>query len=202
LVASLARPGGNITGVTDFGLQTSSKYLDLLAELIPDARTIGLLVNPAFPTVAELFIQDIGAATSANSMTLSVQKASTEGEIDAAFTAFAQARPNALIVGDDVFFLQQVQQLVTLASRHAIPAIYYNIQYPRAGGLICYGIDQVAAFGRAFAYVGRILNGVNPAEMPVERPTKFILVVNLKAAKALGLTVPQSILAKATEVIG
>jgi putative tryptophan/tyrosine transport system substrate-binding protein len=158
-------------------------------------------MNPAMPGQVERWGRDIGAAASAKGMNLFIEKASTESEIDAAFDSFAQTKPDALIVGADVFFLGQVQQLVALASRYAIPAIYYNVQYPRAGGLICYGVDEVAVFGRAFAYVGKILNGANPAEMPVERPTKFILVVNLKAAKALGLTVPQSILAQATEVI-
>jgi putative tryptophan/tyrosine transport system substrate-binding protein len=148
-----------------------------------------------------LFVQNVGAAVHAKGMSLSIEKASTEGEIDAAFNAFALAKPDALIVAADVFFLGQHDQLVALASRHAIPTIYYNVLYPRHGGLICYGVDEVNVLRQAYGYVGKILNGANPADMPVERPTKFLLVVNLKAANALGLTVPQSILARATEVI-
>jgi putative tryptophan/tyrosine transport system substrate-binding protein len=201
LIASLARPGGNVTGATDFSLQLPPKFLDLLAELVPGARTTGLLVNPSFRFAAELFIRNMREAAGAKGVDISIQNASTEGEIDGAFAAFAQAKPDALIVMADVFFLNRVDQIVALASRHAIPTIYYNVRYPRAGGLICYGVDEVAVFGRAFYYVGKILNGANPAEMPIERPTKFILAVNLKAANALGLTVPQSILGQATEVI-
>jgi putative tryptophan/tyrosine transport system substrate-binding protein len=201
LIASLARPGGNITGVTNFAGQLAPKFLDLLSQLVPGASMIGLLVNPGYPVASEYYIRTIGEAVSAKGMNLTVQNATTAAEIEAAFAAFAQAKPDALIVTADVFFLAQHGQVVALASRYAIPAIYYNVLYPRSGGLICYGIDEVASFGRAFAYVGKILNGANPAEMPVERPTKFILAVNLKAAKALNLTVPQSILAQATEVI-
>jgi putative ABC transport system substrate-binding protein len=200
LVASLARPGGNITGVTNFSTQLAPKFFDLLAALVPGASTIGLLVNPNAPT-AEFFIRDVGEAARAKGINLSIRKARTESEIDGAFTSFAEGKTDALIVGADVFFLSSRDQFVALASRYALPTIYYNVLYPRGGGLISYGVDEVAVFGRAFAYVGKILNGANPAEMPVERPTKFLLVVNLKAAKALGLTVPQSILGQATEVI-
>jgi putative tryptophan/tyrosine transport system substrate-binding protein len=195
------RPGGNITGATDFASALAPKFLDVLTELVPGASVIGLLVNPAISSIAEFMVRTIGEAARAKGANISVRNAATEAEIDDAFASFANAKPDALIVSADVFFLQQVQQLVALASRHAIPTIYYNVQYPRAGGLICYGVDEVAVFGRAFAYVGKILNGANPAEMPVERPTKFLRVINLKAAKALNLTVPQSILAQATEVI-
>jgi putative ABC transport system substrate-binding protein len=201
VVASLARPGGNITGTTDFAGDLASKFLDLLSELVPGARTIGLLVHPGLPAVAELYIRMIGAAAGAKGINISAQKAATEEEIDAAFVSFSQVKPDALIVQADVFFLTQRDRFVALTARYAIPTIYYNVQYPRAGGLICYGVDEVAVFGRAFYYVGKILNGANPAEMPVERPTKFILAVNLKAAAQLGLTVPPSILAQATEVI-
>jgi len=201
LVASLARPGGNITGTTDFSGQLAPKFLDLLTELLSPTKTIGLLVNSGYPAASEYFTRNVGEAVSAKGMNLTVQKAGTPAEIDAAFVAFALAKPDALIVSADAFFLAQSDQLVALASRYALPTIYYNVAYPRAGGLICYGVDEVAVFGRAFYYVGKILNGANPAEMPVERPTKFLLVINLKTAKALGLTVPQSLLAQATEVI-
>jgi putative ABC transport system substrate-binding protein len=200
LIASLARPGGNITGVTNFSSQLVPKFFDLLCELVPGASTVGLLVNPDAPA-AEFFIREVGEAARVKGITLSVRKARTENEIDVAFRSFAEGKIDALIVVADLFFLNSLDEFVALTSRHAIPTIYYNVQYPRAGGLISYGVDEVAVFGRAFACVGKILNGTNPAEMPVERPTKFILVVNLKAAKALGLTVPQSILAQATEVI-
>jgi putative ABC transport system substrate-binding protein len=200
-IASLARPGGNMTGVTNFGGELAPKYLDLLLELIPNASKFGLLVNQDFPKATEYFIRNVGEAVKAKGLKLTVQKASTASEIDAAFAAFAEAKPDALVITADVFYLQQVRQLVALAAHHALPAIYYNIRYPRAGGLICYGIDEVAMFGRAFYYAGKILNGADPAEMPVERPAKFLLGVNLKTAAQLGLTVPASILAQATEVI-
>jgi putative ABC transport system substrate-binding protein len=175
LVASLARPGGNITGATDFSGQLATKFLDLLSGLLPHAKTIGLLVNPDAPSAAEYFIRNVGEAVSAKGMNLAVQSASTEAEIDAAFVSFAQAKLDGLIVSADAFFLARHDQTVGLASRHSIPTIYYNVVYPRGGGLISYGVDEVAVFGRAFYYVGKILNGANPAEMPIERPTKFIL---------------------------
>jgi putative ABC transport system substrate-binding protein len=162
IVASLARPGGNITGATDFSGQLAPKFLDLLSELLPHAKTIGLLVNPGIPSAAEYFIRNVGEAVSARGMNLAVQAAITEGEIDAAFVLFAEAKPDALIVSADAFFLSRAPQLVALSSHHGIPTIYYNVVYPRGGGLICYGVDEVEVFGRAFAQVGKILNGANP----------------------------------------
>jgi putative tryptophan/tyrosine transport system substrate-binding protein len=201
LIASLARPGGNITGVTDFALQLAPKFLDLLSDLVPGVSRIGLLVNPAIPSPAELFIQNVGEGARTKGLNLAVEKASTEAEIDAAFAALAQAKTDALIVAGDAFFLSKNDRIVALAARYAIPTIFYNVLFPRRGGLIAYGVDEVDVFGGAFVCVGKILNGANPAEMPVERPTRFKLVINLRTAKELGLTVPQSILGSADEVI-
>ena len=200
LVASLARPGGNLTGFSNLFLELQPKRLELVSELVPQARVIALLVNPNSPN-AKRIIGDVQEAARAKGVQLPIVKARNEGEIDAAFASLVELHAGALVVTGDAFFASRQRQLVTLASRDAVPAIYMWREFPAAGGLISYGIDNTAAFRQAGIYAGKILNGAKPAELPVQQPTTFELVVNLKTAKALGLTVPPSILARADEVI-
>jgi putative tryptophan/tyrosine transport system substrate-binding protein len=200
LVASLARPGGNLTGFSPFQFELMPKRLELLTELVPQARVIALLVNPDDPS-AEGLIGDMQEAARTKAVQLPILKASTEGEIDAAFTTLLQLPAGALVVSPDPLFSSRRAQLVELASRHAVPAIYPWPELPAAGGLISYGANITALYRQAGIYAGRILKGAKPADLPVQQPTTFELVVNLKTAKALGLTVPPSILARADEVI-
>ncbi len=200
LVASLARPGGNVTGVTFMFAELTPKRLELLSELVPQARVIALLTNPNSPGT-ERMIQDVQEGARAKGMQLPILKASTETEIDAAFASLLQLRAGALLVGADPFFFSRREQLVMLASRYAVPAIYQYPEFAASGGLIAYGSSVTAAYRRVGIYAGRILKGAKPADLPIEQPTRFELVVNLNTAKALGLTVPPSILARADEVI-
>jgi putative tryptophan/tyrosine transport system substrate-binding protein len=200
LVASLARPGGNLTGVTFMMTELNPKRLELLSELVPQARVITLLVNPNNPS-AERTMRDVQDAARAKEVQLLILKAGTESEIDAAFASFVQLHASALLVGQDPFFFSRREQLAALASRNAVPAIYENREYVAAGGLISYGTSLAAANRQAGIYVGKILKGAKPADLPVERPTRFELVVNLNTAKALGLTVPDALLLRADEVI-
>jgi ABC-type uncharacterized transport system substrate-binding protein len=200
LVASLARPGGNLTGFSDIAVELMPKRLELLSELVPQAKVIALLVNPNSPT-AERQMRDVLEAARANGGLLPILKATTETEIDAAFNSLVELHAGALVVGADVFFFGRREQLVTLASRHAVPAIYMWSEFAAAGGLISYGISYIAVLRQVGIYAGRILKGEKPADLPVQQPTTFELVVNLNTAKGLGLTVPPSILARADEVI-
>jgi putative ABC transport system substrate-binding protein len=200
LVASLARPGGNLTGFSNIAIELMPKLLELLCESVPQADVIALLVNPNNLN-AEPLIRDVREAARAKGVKLLVLKAGTEGEIDAAFVSLVQLQAGALVVDPDGFLSSRREQLVALASRHVVPAIYAHRQFVAAGGLISYGIDDTAVSRQAGIYAGRILKGAKPADLPVQQPTKFELVVNLKTAKALGLTVPPSILARADEVI-
>jgi putative ABC transport system substrate-binding protein len=200
LVASLARPGGNLTGVSTMAPELSPKRLELLSELVPQVGVIALLVNPNNSNT-ERIIGDMQEAAGAKGVQLHVLKASSESEIDAAFATLVQLHARALVVGGDPFFGNWREQLVTLASRHGVPAIYQSREFAEAGGLISYGSSFTAAFRQVGIYAGKILKGAKPADLPVEQPTTFELVVNLKTAKALGLTVPPSILARADEVI-
>jgi len=200
LIASLAHPGGNLTGVSFIADELTAKRLALLSELVPRAGVIALLMNPNNAT-AERVIRDVQEAARTNGLQLHVLKASSEREIDSAFASLVQLHVDALVVGADPFLSTRREQLVTLASRRAIPAIYAWREFAAIGGLISYGSSLTAAFRLVGIYAGKILNGAKPADLPVQQPTTFELVVNLKTAKALGLTVPPSILARADEVI-
>jgi putative ABC transport system substrate-binding protein len=200
VVASLARPGGNVTGFSIMGTELVPKRLELLSELVPQAKVIALLVNPNSPN-AERMMRDVPEAARARGVTLPILKAATESEIGAAFRTLVQQQVGALLVGDDPFFTSQREQLVALASRHAVPAIYQWREFTVAGGLASYGVSITALYRQVGVYAGRILKGAKPADLPVQQPTKFELVINLKTAKALGLTVPQALLARADEVI-
>jgi putative ABC transport system substrate-binding protein len=200
LVASLARPGGNLTGMTFMEAELMPKQLELLSELVPQARVIGLLVNPHSPTV-ERSIGDVQEAGRVKGVRVQVLKADTQSEIDAAFVTLDRLQAGGLLVGGNLFFFNQREQFVALAARHAVAAVYERREFAEAGGLITYGASFKAVARQAGAYVGRILEGAKPADLPVQKPTTFELVINLKTAKALGLTVPPSILVRATEVI-
>jgi putative ABC transport system substrate-binding protein len=200
LVGSLARPGGNLTGVSILTVELMPKRLELLSDLVPQAGLIALLVNPS-NSVSERIMQDVQEAARAKGVQLHILKAATESEIDAAFTTLVQLHAGALLVATDGFLNTRREQLVALAARHAIPAIYESRPSAAAGGLISYGPSQTAASRQLGVYVGKILKGAKPADLPVEQPTRFELVVNLKTAEALGLTVPPSILARANAVI-
>jgi putative ABC transport system substrate-binding protein len=200
LVASLNRPGRNITGVTQLSSELVSKRLGLLHDLIPTVKTIGLLVNPTDPR-AETQTRDMQEAAHALGLQIHVLKASTEGQINTAFANLAQLRAGALFVGTSELFRRRPEQLTALAARQGIPAIYQYREFVAAGGLISYGASLTDAYRLAGNYTGRILKGEKPADLPVLQPTKFELVINLKTAKALGLEVPAGVSAMADEVI-
>jgi putative ABC transport system substrate-binding protein len=200
LVASLARPGGNLTGFSPLQFELMPKRLELLTELVLQARVIALLVNPDDPR-AEGLVRDLQEAARTKGVQLPVLKAAAEGEIDAAFASLVDLHAGALLVAPDPLFNSRREQLVALAAHHAVPAIYAWREHVLAGGLISYGASIAAGFRQAGIYVGKILKGAKPADLPVQQPTTFELVVNLKTAAALGLTVPPSILARADEVI-
>src|ERR1700730_7323191 len=199
-VASLARPGGNLTGVSFIADELTAKRLELLSELVPRAGVIALLMNPHNAT-AERVIRDVQEATRTKGLQLHVLKATSESEIDTAFASLVQLHAGALVVGADPFLSGRREQLVALASRHAVPSIYAWREFAASGGLISYGASLTSASRLVGTYAGKILKGAKPADLPVQQPTTFELVVNLNTAKALGLTVPPSILARADEVI-
>ena len=200
LVASLARPGGNLTGVSMMMTELNAKRLELLSELVPQARVIALLVNPNYPG-AEGIMREVQEAARATGVQVLILKARTEGEIDAAFTTLVQRHVDAIVVGNDSFFDSRIEQVVALAGRHAVPTIYDQREFPDSGGLMSYGTSLTSVYQQLGTYAGKILNGAKPADLPVQQPTTFELVINMKTAKALGLTVPQSLFARADEVI-
>jgi len=200
LVASLARPDGNLTGLSLINVELMPKRLELLAELVPQAGVIALLLNPNNANT-ERSIRDVEEAARAKGVQLIILKAGTENEIDAACASLVQLHAGALLVQTDPFFNDRRDQIVALASRHAAPAIYGLREFAASGGLISYGTSFTAAYRQLGTYAGKILKGAKPADLPVQQPTTFELVVNLNTAKALGLTVPPSILARADEVI-
>jgi putative ABC transport system substrate-binding protein len=200
LVASLARPGGNLTGVAFVVDELTPKRLELLSELFPRARVIALVVNSNNPAT-ERVIRDVQEAARTKGLQLHVLKAGSESEIDTAFASLVQLHADALVVGADPFLSSRREQLVALASRHAVPSVYAWREFAAAGGLISYGSSLTTAYRLVGIYAGKVLKGAKPADLPVQQPTTFELVINLKTAEKLGLTVPQSLLARADEVI-
>jgi putative tryptophan/tyrosine transport system substrate-binding protein len=200
LVASLNRPGGNATGVNVLLSAMEGKRLGLLRELVPNAGLIGALLNPAMPTF-DGQVNDVQEAARAVGQQLLILRASSEEEIEAAFATAAERRAGALLVAADPYMFSQRERLVAFAARYAIPAIYEVREYATAGGLMSYGVSLADAYRQVGIYTGRILKGEKPSDLPVQQPTKFELIVNVKAAKAIGLTIPESFLARADEVI-
>ena len=199
LVASLARPGGNLTGINLLTIELAAKRLELLRELVPAANRVALLVNPSF--VPETMLRDVEAAARAMGLQVQVLNAGTSREINAAFASFVRERPDALLVGPDPFFVSRRVQLVHLASHRAIPAVYTGRDYVVAGGLMSYGSNLADALRQIGVYVGRILKGAKPTDLPIVQASKFELVINAESARMLGLTVPDKLLATADEVI-
>jgi putative tryptophan/tyrosine transport system substrate-binding protein len=201
LVAGLNRPGGNLTGVTFLGIEVGAKRLELLHELVPTANTVALLVNPTSPTLAETSIRELQAAARTLGLQLHVLNANTERDFDTVFATLIQLRIGALVIGGDAFFTTRSEQLGALTARHAVPAIFLWREFAAAGGLMSYGTNLTDSFREVGAYTGRILKGEKPADLPVQQATKLELIINLKTAKAFGLTVPLSLLGRADEVI-
>jgi putative ABC transport system substrate-binding protein len=200
LVASLNRPGGNVTGVTFIGASLGAKRLELARELVPNVSVIALLTHPNSPDALEELL-DLNTAAKAIGQELLVVSATSDRDFEAAFASIVQHRAGALLIGQDPFLFQAGDQLVELAARHRIPAIYGNGELVTAGALLSYGASLPDAWRLAGVYAGRILKGARPAELPVVQPTKFELAINLKTARALGLDVPAAVLARADEVI-
>jgi putative ABC transport system substrate-binding protein len=201
LVASLARPGGNVTGINIFSAELTAKRLELLRKLVPAATRVAVLVNPANAVNTEPTLRDVQSAARAMGLQIQVLEASTSREINAAFATFVHERPDALFVGPDIFFLSRRLQLAHLATRHAIPATYGSREDAEAGGLMSYGTSFPDTWRQMGVYVGRILKGAKLADLPVVQSSKFELVINAQTARLLGLTVPPSLLAIADEVI-
>jgi putative ABC transport system substrate-binding protein len=200
LVASLARPGGNATGVSVLFTQLTPKRLELLCELLPKASTIALLINPNSPT-AEPSVRGAPEAASAKGMQLSILKATNVEEIEAAFATIVASKTDGLIIAADPFFDSRREQLVARAARNKVPTIYFENEFSNAGGLMSYGPSLAAVYRRMGLYAGRILKGEKPDELPVEQPTTFQMVINLRTARELGIEVPQNLLFTADEVI-
>jgi putative tryptophan/tyrosine transport system substrate-binding protein len=201
LVASLARPGGNLTGINFFNYELIAKRLELLREIVPGAARVAVLVNPTNGAYTEITVRDVETAARAMGVQILVLYASSPREIDAAFATFSHVHPDALFVGGDTLINSRRVQLALLAARHAVPAIYAQREYTEAGGLMSYGTNITDAFHQLGVYAGRILKGAEPASLPVIQSTKFELVINAQTARTLCLTIPPSLLARADEVI-
>jgi putative ABC transport system substrate-binding protein len=200
LVASFNRPGGNVTGFTGMSIEVSAKGMELLRELVPQAAIIGVLMNPSDEFIED-YVRDLQLAAQTIGQRIEMVNASSEREIETAFATFAQKRASALLVAADSLFWNQRAQLLELAARSATPTSYFSEEFVRAGGLMSYAANRPEMYRRTGVYTGRVLKGANPDELPVQQPTKFDLIINLKTARALGLTVPPSLLARADEVI-
>jgi putative tryptophan/tyrosine transport system substrate-binding protein len=200
LVASLNRPGGNVTGITSLGVELGPKRLELLHEVVPHATAIALLVNPANRS-SEIQVKNFQAAALRLGRDLHILRASSEQDIDAAFATLVRLRAGALVIAPESFFNSRSEQLAALSIRHSVPAIYTYRPFAMAGGLMSYGANITEAFRQAGVYVGRILKGEKPADMPVQQSAEVELIVNLKTARSLGLAVPMSVLGRADEVI-
>ena len=200
LVTSLNRPGGNATGVNFVVAELESKQIGLLHELVPAATRVGLLVNPNFLLTGPV-TRDVIAAASAIGFAIDVVRASDSREIEAAFATLIRNKADALLVGPDAVLLSRRLQLAILAARHAIPAVYNVREYPEAGGLMSYGTSQTEAYRQVGIYTGKVLNGAKPGDLPVMQSTKFELIINLPTARAIGLEIPPTLLARADEVI-
>jgi len=200
LVASLSRPGGNVTGVTELGVEVMPKRLELAHELVPTAPIIAVLVNPTNPNT-ETQLRDLQAAARTLGVQLHVLHASTERDFAAVFTTLAQMRAGGLVISTDGLFTSRSEQIAALALRHAVPTIYQNRTFATAGGLMSYGGSTTDIYRIAGAYTGRILKGEKPSDLPVQQATRIELIINMKTAKALGLTFPITLLGRADEVI-
>jgi putative ABC transport system substrate-binding protein len=201
LVASLARPGGNLTGVTSLTAEVGPKRVELLHELVPTAASIALLVNPAAVAIRETISTDLQAAARKLGLQVHVLHASAERDFDAVFATLAHLRPGGLVIGSDPFFNSQSERLAALALHHAVPAVYQYREFAAAGGLMSYGGSLTDMYRQVGGHTGRILKGEKPADLPVQQTTKVELIINLKTAKALGLEIPPTLLARADEVI-
>jgi putative ABC transport system substrate-binding protein len=201
LVASLARPGGNLTGINILTAEVTAKRLDLLRELMPSANRVGVLVNPVNATNTETTLREMAAAAHTTGLQLKILNASTSREIEAAFASLLHERQDAFFVGAEPYFYSRRVQLAVLAASHRLPAIYAQRAFVEAGGLMSYGTNIADAFRQIGVYAGRILKGAKPADLPVVQASKFELVINLPTARALGLEVPPMLLARADEVI-
>jgi len=201
LVASLNRPGGNLTGVTTLASEVGPKRLELLHELLPTATIVAALVNPTSPDLGERFSRDLRATAPRFRHQLQILEASTERELDKAFATSAQLRAAGLVIANDSFFSARMEQLVALASRYALPTVFQFREFAASGGLMSYGADFADACRQVGLYAGRILKGEKPADLPAQQATKAELIINLKTAKSLGLTVPTALLVRADEVI-
>ncbi|MGA9431036.1 MAG: ABC transporter substrate-binding protein, partial [Xanthobacteraceae bacterium] len=201
LVASLNRPGGNVTGVTQRNEEVAPKRLELLHELLPAAHVMVLLVNPTDPDLAEPTTKAALASAHILGLELHVLNASTERDFDAVFAKLIELRAGGLVIGPDVFFVNRIEQLAALSFRHAMPTIFQKREFASAGGLLSYGSDIADSYRLAGNYTGRILKGDKPADLPVQQATKIELIINMKTAKALGITFPLTLLGRADEVI-
>jgi putative tryptophan/tyrosine transport system substrate-binding protein len=201
LVASLSRPGGNVTGINFFITEVAAKGLRLLHDLVPKAVRIAVLVNPVNAATAEPTLRDVQEAAPAIGLQIQIFNAATIGEIDAAFATFARERPDALVVAPDAFFTSRCGQFAILTARAGIPAAYSTREFVAAGGLMSYGTDIVDAFRQIGVYTGNVLKGAKPADLPVLQSTKFEFAINLQTARALGIEVPLNVLSIADEVI-